>query len=163
MASPDNRLRISWYKWWRLMRQLRLRGAGIRESGAFLLGSRTVTGGWVTDFVFYDDIDPYALAQGHVHLAGAALNRVWDRCSATGLEVIADVHTHPGSSGQSLSDQNHPMIAIRGHTALIVPCFESARYWHLSSSWRTQMDFFTVSSRRFARAKILKGFIYAAC
>ena len=126
MASPDNRLRISWYKWWRLMRQLRLRGAGIRESGAFLLGSRTVTGGWVTDFVFYDDIDPYALAQGHVHLAGAALNRVWDRCSATGLEVIADVHTHPGSSGQSLSDQNHPMIAIRGHTALIVPNFASS-------------------------------------
>jgi len=126
MASPDNRLRISWYKWWRLMQQLRLRGAGIRESGAFLLGSRTVTGGWVTDFVFYDDIDPYALAQGHVHLAGAALNRVWDRCSATGLEVIADVHTHPGSSGQSLSDQNHPMIAIRGHTALIVPNFASS-------------------------------------
>ncbi|WP_123906380.1 hypothetical protein [Sphingorhabdus sp. YGSMI21] len=126
MASPDNRLRISWYKWWRLMRQLRLRGAGIRESGAFLLGSRTVTCGWVTDFVFYDDIDPYALAQGHVHLAGAALNRVWDRCSATGLEVIADVHTHPGSSGQSLSDQNHPMIAIRGHTALIVPNFASS-------------------------------------
>lgn len=126
MASPDDCLRISWYNWWRLVRQLRRRGAGVRESGAFLLGSRTNFCGWVTDFVFYDDIDPHALSQGHVHLAGTALNRVWDRCAATGLEVLADVHTHPGGSGQSLSDQNHPMIAIRGHTALIIPNFASS-------------------------------------
>lgn len=123
MASPDNGLRISWPRWWRLVRELRRRGGGRRESGGFLLGHRRLGSGTVTAFVFYDDIDPDALSRGHVHLAGEALNKVWDRCAATGLEVLADVHTHPGGSGQSESDQAYPMIAIKGHTALIIPNF----------------------------------------
>jgi hypothetical protein len=123
MASDGKRLRISWFRWWRLVRQLRRRGGGRRESGAFLLGRRDERGGTISAFVFYDDIDPGALSRGYVHLAGAALNKVWERCTATGLEVLADVHTHPGRADQSPSDQEHPMIAIRGHTALIIPNF----------------------------------------
>lgn len=123
MASKNDPLRMSWPRWWRLVRQLRRRGFGRRESGAFLLGRRNAAGGLITEFVFYDDIDPGALAKGYVHLAGTALNKVWDRCTETGLEVLADVHTHPGSSEQSQSDQEYPMIAIRGHTALIIPNF----------------------------------------
>jgi hypothetical protein len=37
--------------------------------------------------------------------------------------VVADVHTHPGSSQQSQSDQAHPMVTRGGHLALIVPNF----------------------------------------
>jgi hypothetical protein len=128
MAFADDRVRIGWLRWWRLVRELRQRGGGERESGAFLLGRRWPGGGSVTDFVFYDDIDPGALSRGHVHLAGEALNQVWDRCAATGLEVLADVHTHPGGSGQSESDQAFPMIAIRGHTALIIPDFARSMF-----------------------------------
>jgi hypothetical protein len=36
---------------------------------------------------------------------------------------VADVHTHPFGSQQSLSDRAHPMIAARGHIALILPRF----------------------------------------
>lgn len=123
MVSDGNRLRISWLSWWRLVRQLRRRGGGKRESGAFLLGRCDEDGGTIRAFVFYDDIDPDALSQGYVHLAGSALNKVWDSCAETGLEVLADVHTHPGRADQSPSDREHPMVAIRGHTALIIPNF----------------------------------------
>jgi len=39
------------------------------------------------------------------------------------LGVIADVHVHPGGSGQSDSDRAHPMISRTGHVALILPEF----------------------------------------
>lgn len=123
MVSSVDSFRLSWLGWWRLVGQLRRRGRGIRESGAFLLGHRHSGPGVVTDFVFYDEIDPDALSRGHVHLSGQALGKVWDRCGVRGLEVLADVHTHPGSAGQSDSDRAYPMIAIKGHTALIIPAF----------------------------------------
>lgn len=123
MAPDGKRLRISWLSWWRLVRQLRRRGGNRRESGAFLLGRLDEQGGAICEFVFYDDIDPGALSRGYVHLAGTALNKVWQFCAETGLEVLADVHTHPGRANQSPSDQEHPMVAIRGHIALIIPDF----------------------------------------
>ena len=39
------------------------------------------------------------------------------------VNVVADVHVHPGRSDQSASDQNHPMISQAGHIALILPRF----------------------------------------
>ena len=123
MASRDDRLQLTWLRWWQLVHQLRRRGDGVRESGAFLLGRRRSGASAVSDFIFYDEIDPDALSRGHVHLAGEALNKVWDRCAVTGFEVLADVHTHPGSAGQSDSDRAYPMIALKGHTALIIPDF----------------------------------------
>jgi len=39
------------------------------------------------------------------------------------MEVVGDVHTHPGAPIQSGLDRDHPMIAQRGHIALIVPFF----------------------------------------
>jgi hypothetical protein len=39
-----------------------------------------------------------------------------------GLAVVADVHTHPTEwTGQSHSDRTHPMVAVKGHIALILP------------------------------------------
>jgi proteasome lid subunit RPN8/RPN11 len=39
------------------------------------------------------------------------------------VEVVADIHTHPGVSVQSSVDRENPMVATRGHIALIVPEF----------------------------------------
>lgn len=53
---------------------------------------------------------------------------MWQTCRETGLKVVADVHTHPGPGEQSLTDRKNPMIAERGHLALIVPEFARRRF-----------------------------------
>jgi proteasome lid subunit RPN8/RPN11 len=123
MGSAESGISMSIPLWWRLLRQLRLRGGGARESGAFLLGRRGDRGGTIDRIVYYDEVDALALAKGYVHLSGAAMNRAWEICSRYGVEVIADVHTHPSGPGQSSSDRAYPMVAVKGHTALIVPNF----------------------------------------
>lgn len=123
MSQRDPTLIVPLHLWWRLMRQLRARGAGVRESGAFLLGRRSGDTARTRLIAFYDDIDPGALRTGIVRLSGHAMNAVWDQCAREGVEVLADIHTHPAGSGQSSSDREHPMVAVRGHIALIVPNF----------------------------------------
>lgn len=51
------------------------------------------------------------------------MDRVWRICAARNLEVVADIHTHPGGYRQSDIDRENPMIAERGHIALIMPHF----------------------------------------
>lgn len=121
MASPDPTLTLSLPLWWRLIRELRRRGGGVSESGAFVLGHRQGETAQARQLVFYDDIDRGALRTGIVRLSGQAMNAVWETCAREGLEVLADVHTHPGGAGQSRSDKEHPMVATRGHIALIIP------------------------------------------
>ncbi len=131
MASADKFVLCPYHVWWRLFRQLRRRGGAVRESGAFLLGKRRGDKAVVRRLVFYDDIDPSALLTGIVRLSGHAMNAVWQTCADTGLEVLADIHTHPAGSGQSHSDQEHPMVALKGHLALIAPRF-ARRTFHLA-------------------------------
>lgn len=93
-------------------------------SGAFLLGLRDDAGrARIQEFVLYDDLDPHSLDTGIVRFDGRYFSDLWAICERRGLEVVADVHTHPGESWQSASDQAHPMIARDGHLALIVPDF----------------------------------------
>lgn len=143
--------------WWRLIRELRRRGRGRTESGAFILGHRAGQIARARSLVFYDDIDPDALKTGIVRLSGHAMNSVWETCARDGLEVLADVHTHPAGSGQSGSDRNYPMVATRGHIALIVPNlarsvidlggvgqyrYEGSKRWTVSPSPR--LGFFSI-------------------
>lgn len=110
--------------WRQVLGELRIRGDGHRESGAFLLGT-SLDGQprQVTDAVYYDDLDPESLT-GTIAFSGSAYGRLWDECAARGLKVVADVHTHPGSGvRQSGIDRAHPMLAQAGHVALIVPHF----------------------------------------
>jgi proteasome lid subunit RPN8/RPN11 len=100
--------------------ELRRRSGGRRESGAFLLGSKGPTRK-IEEFVFYDDIDPGALSTGMVVIDGRALGGLWSHCRATGREVVADVHVHPGSYQQSDSDRSNPIMAELGHIAIILP------------------------------------------
>jgi hypothetical protein len=106
--------------WRKLMGQIRRRGAGVRESGAFLLGN--VAGCKIKHFIPYDDLDPSALDSGIVRLHGEAFVALWNYCQRHKMQVLADVHTHGGKwTGQSGTDQSNPMIETQGHIALIVP------------------------------------------
>ena len=72
--------------------------------------------------VFYDDLDPNCLDRGYIHFNGAGYVPLWKICQREQLRVIADVHTHPTQwTDQSESDVANPMIAQKGHMALIIP------------------------------------------
>ena len=78
----------------------------------------------ITSFICYDDLDKAALESGIVTVHATGFVKLWDRCQRNGLTVVADIHTHPSNwTGQSHSDRTHPMVAIKGHVALILPDF----------------------------------------
>lgn len=93
------------------------------EAGAFLLGKVEGATKRITKILFYDDIDPTCFQNGIVEFDGKNFGEVWKICREEGLEVVADVHVHPGGYWQSSSDQNNPMIPKAGHLALILPNF----------------------------------------
>jgi proteasome lid subunit RPN8/RPN11 len=108
--------------------ELRIRtNGGRRESGAFLLGRKGTRTKRILEFIYYDDIDPTCLRNGIVELDGRRLGAVWQRCSDAGMNVVADIHVHPGGHRQSSSDQENPMIAEVGHLALILPGFAARK------------------------------------
>lgn len=113
--------------WTQALRLLRERGHGRSESGGFFLGHRTDTSRYIEAFLPYDDIDPKAL-RGMILFDGSRMDLVWERCRKLGLDVVADVHTHPGHYAQSGIDQANPMIPEIGHIALIVPNFADRLY-----------------------------------
>lgn len=124
LFAPQHELSCSWFVWRRLNAKLRERGRRCsRESGAFLLGHRVDGSAHIVDFILYDDLDPHALDTGIVRFDGRYFSELWAICKARGLTVVADVHVHPEGSGQSESDQDHPMISRAGHIALILPNF----------------------------------------
>ena len=108
--------------WGELLSGLRLRGRGLRESGAFLLGPGDGPRR-ITSIVFYDEIDPAAFDTGIIEIDGGCIADLWRICRERREIVLADVHTHPGGAGQSDSDRMHPMIAEPGHLAMILPRF----------------------------------------
>ena len=120
MKQPP--LKISHAHWQNMLHDLRQRGGGERESGAFMLakvGSRAVA-----TTICYDDLDPAALETGIITFHAAGFVKLWGYCQRNGLTVVADVHTHPTDwTGQSESDRTHPMVAVKGHIALILPDF----------------------------------------
>jgi proteasome lid subunit RPN8/RPN11 len=113
------RIKCSIAFWFRLQRELCRRGNRERESGAFLLGNSAPEVATLAEAVYYDDLDPEALQTGIVRFDGQYYARLWEICRNTGLDVIADVHTHPASAEQSQSDRSHPMMARSEHVALI--------------------------------------------
>ncbi|MEO3810789.1 hypothetical protein ABGB17_17455 [Sphaerisporangium sp. B11E5] len=110
-----------------LIRELARRGGGVRESGAFLLtpldattqrGPRPITG-----IAYYDDLDPDCLTGG-ITFSAIGYSVLNQRCRRDGLQVVGDIHTHPGTLvRQSRIDRGNPMIAIPGHVAIIAPRF----------------------------------------
>ncbi len=126
MASdaPITVIRVPVLLWMRVVRQLRRRGSGRRESGAFLLGRQRGSVARVTAYICYDDLDPHACESGAITFHGEGYAALWQYCREEKLQLLADAHTHPGSHvGQSHTDQENPMVPMVGHTALIVPKF----------------------------------------
>lgn len=120
MANNPNLL-ISSGLWHRLLTDLHQRTEECHESGAFMLGNKDGHGRRVEHVVYYDELDPNAYQSGVVVMHAASFGLLWDLCRTRKLSVVADVHVHPEGAWQSYADRDNPMIAQRGHLALIVP------------------------------------------
>lgn len=133
MSEPGNQILIPVLLWRRAILDLRRRGAGKTESGAFLLGWQNGRARRVTKYICYDDLDPHAHSGGITfHAIGYAA--LWRHCKEKNLEVLADVHTHPACDvRQSSIDQHHPMVPTVGHMALIVPNFARTHWRSLEA------------------------------
>lgn len=105
------------------MTDLAERGRGERESGAFLLARKGDAGNTVHAWITYEMLDEQSLQHDYIRLDSRAFTRLWAHCDARNLTVVGDVHTHPLGPRQSPSDRQHPMIALAGHVALVVPQF----------------------------------------
>jgi len=118
------RIRLDGDLWNNLLVELSARGAGTRESAAFLLvpkGDTAVPTEVVTEIVYLDDLDATCLTGG-ITFSAEGQSKLLALCRVRGLKVVADVHTHPGPwVEQSRIDAAHPMVAVTGHVALIVP------------------------------------------
>lgn len=123
LVAPDHILSCNRALWANGLKELKKRGSGRRESGAFLLGFRAGDYRCIRRFVYYDDLDPHSLDSGIVVFDGAGYGPLWALCRDTGMTVVGDVHTHPGVPRQSGADRVNPMVATSGHIALIVPNF----------------------------------------
>lgn len=106
--------------------ELARRGRGERETGAFLLARAGSPGAGsrrprVVAVAYYDDLDPGCLTGG-ITFTADGYTALATLCRRDGLQVIADIHTHPlFNVGQSPTDAGHPMSALAGHIALIAP------------------------------------------
>ena len=133
-ANKISRLTDGLVLWAQIIFQLRRRGKGERESGAFLLGRQDSISGRVTTYVCYDDLDPDAYQSGAIAFHAVGNAALWEYCRKKKLQVLADVHTHPSQNvRQSPIDQRHPMIPMQGHTAMIVPNFAKTPWWSLGA------------------------------
>lgn len=120
-------LRMRSRDWDAMLAELGHRGGGIREAGAFLLADSDGEPRTVTRVVYLDDLDPRCLTGG-IEFDGLAYSKLWDLCERERRRVVGDVHTHPGRVvRQSRIDAANPMIARRGHIAVIVPEFATKR------------------------------------
>jgi proteasome lid subunit RPN8/RPN11 len=127
-------VRIPVLLWAKVIFQLKRRGRGKRESGAFLLGPQDSATGIATAYICYDDLDRDAYLSGAISFHAAGYAALWQHCREKNLQVLADVHTHPGSYvNQSSIDQGNPMIPVEGHTAMIVPNFARTGWCSLSA------------------------------
>ena len=107
-----------------LIADLARSGAGVAEAGAFLLGAPSDDRRLITSYLLYEEVAPQSHRQhDYVAFTAEETARAWDHCYRKGVQVLADVHTHPFGPPQSPSDRAHPIVSLAGHVALIVPYF----------------------------------------
>jgi hypothetical protein len=124
VMQPEPVLTVSGQQWHSLCQELARRTEGYHESGAFLLGAIDSDGRrTLRQVVYYDDLDPAAYDSGVCVLHADSFGPLWEICRKAGLQIVADIHVHPFGAGQSYADKTNPMVAQRGHLALILPNF----------------------------------------
>lgn len=123
LAAPRHRLSCPKSLWSQGLNELKHRGEGYHESGAFLLGHQTHNRRAITSLLYYDDLDLHSLDSGYVIIDGGTYGKLWKYCREKRLQVVGDIHTHPGSPMQSMTDKKNPMVSLPGHIAIIVPDF----------------------------------------
>lgn len=128
LVAPEHKLSCSTNLWNEGLCELKKRTEGHHESGAFLLGREEKSQRRILQFAYYDDLEPHSLDSGIVVFDGSGYGPLWQLCRDTGLTVVADVHVHPGIARQSESDRTNPMIATKGHIAIIVPSFAESAF-----------------------------------
>ena len=103
------------------MAELCRRAEGRHESGCFLLGREVAGKRIALAAVYYDELDPSAYASWVCVLRAASFAKLWKICREKDFDVVADIHTHVSSAFQSEADRTNPMLAKRGHIAMIAP------------------------------------------
>jgi hypothetical protein len=130
------------------MLDLRKTSGGVRESGAFLLKKQSASRPRASTYIRYDILDHAAYQGGAIAFHASGYAALWEHCRREKLELLADIHAHPGRSvQQSPIDQRNPMVPFVGHTALIVPNYAGTPWWSLKEvgvyeylggyNWRT--------------------------
>ena len=76
-------IKIPVWLWARVIFDLRRRGGGVRESGAFLLGRDDRDPARVTSYICYDDVDPDAYQQGAIAFHAKGCAALWQHCRAS--------------------------------------------------------------------------------
>jgi proteasome lid subunit RPN8/RPN11 len=126
--------KIPIWLWASVIGDLRRRGGGVRESGAFLLGRDDSDPARVNSYICYDEVDPDAYQQGVIAFHANGCAALWQHCRNKKVHLLLDVHTHPGADvRQSDTDERHPMLPVVGHTAMIVPNFAQTGWWSLKA------------------------------
>ena len=129
---PVKQIRVPVTLWGSMIFDLRRRGKGRAESGAFLLGPQKGVIRKVSEYVCFDELDPNAYQRGAIAFHADGLAALWEHCRVKNVRVLADVHTHPTADvRQSHIDRRHPMVPVAGHTAMIVPNFAHTAWWTL--------------------------------
>lgn len=107
------------------MSDLAKRSNGAHESGAFIVGLKIGHRREATGYLLYDDLEPGCLDSGIVHFTSKGFRQLWKTLKQSGLQVVADVHTHPDDAYFSCTDRRNPMIPTPGHLAFVIPNYAS--------------------------------------
>ena len=89
---------------------------------------------FVHSYIPYDDLDPNALDSGYIRFNGEAFGLLWKECQKQGLQVVADVHTHPKRAFFSQADRENPAIPQQGHLAIVIPNFAQDGFSNVKSA-----------------------------
>lgn len=123
LVAPQHEISMSRTLWAELVIDLEDRGQGVRESGAFLIGSFFQGRREVISYIPYDELEPGCLDAGYINFTSSGYRKLWKILKGNGLRVLGDIHTHPGAAIQSYIDRDNPMMPNAGHMAFILPSY----------------------------------------
>src|SRR5207244_10087357 len=83
-------IKIPVWLWAGVIFDLRRRGDGVRESGAFLLGRDDRNPARVSSYICYDDVDPDAYQRRAIAFHANGCSAPWQQCRDKPPEMLVD-------------------------------------------------------------------------